>query len=668
MFENSELRELRSRWKEMYPAARRKGIICPLCGNGSGEDGDGVTENPKSRNHSLKCFKCGFSGDVIDLKMQEKGLTFIQAVRECEGILGMTGPEALEGPNKAVKEKSGEIYPDAEKAVNEPQNGPVADYLEYYAECMERFSDPEALAYLKSRGITPEKAANYCGYDPAWISPTAAERNRKEGKPLPYPSKRIIIWSSAGPEGKLNHYVARSIDGNKVSKPNENGNGAIGFMNYDALFSQSPVFITEGAFDALAIMETGAAALSLNSTSNAKALLSRIRALEGPNREELTDMVYLCLDKDGAGNGATEALVRGFEEMGIKAADVRDKIIFAGKDANEALIADRERFFKAVKAVEQGIMAAFLEEAQSEAYKPFKTGEKWFDDLLGGGVIRQTLFLLLAAPGTGKTTLCQQIAEGMAAVGKKVIYLNLEMSRQQMIAKSLSRRLYLKNKSKPGKGLSAVDILQGYRWTPEQRKAILEEAAEYEREILGNLQYNPDGVGTDVNAISQYLDHVGAAAARKGENGPVIFLDYLHLVTGQGLDVQELMKRTVTALKTYAARYNTFCCAISASNRTSNSSGKITLESGRDSSSLEYTADYQAGLNYLELEREGAKNVSLETLQAQRPREMSLKVLKARFGMAGQRVILNYDSKSNVFWEKEYSDEEPEIPFEVKRL
>ena len=57
-----------------HQRARRKGWLCPLCGNGGGSDGDGVTENPHSPGH-YKCFRCGASGSVLDWLAMERGIT-----------------------------------------------------------------------------------------------------------------------------------------------------------------------------------------------------------------------------------------------------------------------------------------------------------------------------------------------------------------------------------------------------------------------------------------------------------------------------------------------------------------------------------------------------------------------------------------------------------------
>ena len=51
---------IKSSWKQLYPADKgkgsRQGIICPICGSGSGKNGTGITEKPGSK-HFLKCWR-----------------------------------------------------------------------------------------------------------------------------------------------------------------------------------------------------------------------------------------------------------------------------------------------------------------------------------------------------------------------------------------------------------------------------------------------------------------------------------------------------------------------------------------------------------------------------------------------------------------------------------
>ena len=84
-------KEVRASWKQLYRVDKKgKGIICPLCGSGSGKNGTGITANSNhGKPYSLKCWSCGFSGDVIDLMKQETGADFETALRDATARLGM---------------------------------------------------------------------------------------------------------------------------------------------------------------------------------------------------------------------------------------------------------------------------------------------------------------------------------------------------------------------------------------------------------------------------------------------------------------------------------------------------------------------------------------------------------------------------------------------------
>ena len=308
----------------------------------------------------------------------------------------------------------------------------------------------------------------------------------------------------------------------------------------------------------------------------------------------------------------------------------------------------------------------FMGKIQEETYKPLPTGMNSLDRLLGGGIQRQSLVILTAAPGTGKTTLAQQIFETMAMHGTDVIYLNLEMSREQLLARSLSRIIHENNGN-----VSASDILKGYEWKnmDARKNLILSAAEEYRAKIAPTMHYNPEECNTLLPVIIETLNKAAAVAKAAGKPAPVCVLDYLHLVTVDGrMDPQETVKQTVAALKQYAIDNNTFVFAISANNRMTNSAGRINLESGRDSSALEYTADILLSLNYRALHEkmeityfspeEGRKITEtasannpdhMEYLLKQSPREMLVQVLKNRMTEPGGKLYLNFYPQHSKF-------------------
>ena len=616
--------------------------ICPLCGNGSGSSGDGLTRNPKSKDgNGLKCFKCGFSGDIIDLYQQTNGTDHNETLSLLADMTGViidhTAQRAAESHENT---RQGTIAPAAAEKPTEATREPQADYTEYYKACKARINDPAAVAYLESRCISVETAKKYwIGYDPAADPANAPGAIGDEYKPHPCP--RIISPTSES------HYVGRRIDGGKeFAKVNSKG-GHPGIFNAAALYAPDvrEVFITEGIFDALSVIEAGAPAIAINSTSNAPALLKRMEA------KRTAATLVLCLDNDEAGQRAAQELREGLQRLEVKY--ITADICCGYNDPNDALRANRAAFNTAVRAAQRearkDYLTAFLDTIQTEAYKPYQTGLKFFDDLLCGGVIRQTLLLLLAAPGTGKTTLAQQIGEQMAAHGKPVVYLNLEMSREQMTAKAISGRL-----ARKGHKMTALQVMQGYQWTDEQRAAVVDVVDEYREKIAPHIAYNPDGIGSDLEKIKAYLQRIGAKAKSDGKQAPVVILDYLHLVSsGAGLDVKELIKQTVTALKEYAIDYNTFVIGIVATNRDSNRDGRITMESGRDSSNLEYTADYQLSLNYYDIDNGTVKPSDVEEisrLQQQKWRQMIIRVLKGRFVTPGRTARVYFNAANNLFY------------------
>ena len=303
---------------------------------------------------------------------------------------------------------------------------------------------------------------------------------------------------------------------------------------------------------------------------------------------------------------------------------------------------------------------SFLEKVQTDIYKPLQTGMPAFDEMLGGGILRQSLVILSAAPGTGKTTLAQQIFETMATTGgADVVFLNLEMSREQLLARSLSRMIHRK-----GHSMNAADVLKGYKWTDAQRGFVMEAADEYRSRIAPHFVYNPQGMGCTYQSIGTVLAKYGDAMKAQGRRAPVVVLDYLHLVSSDKKeDAQEIIKSTVQMLKDYAVKYDTFVFALSATNRTSNAAGTITQESGRDSSGIEYTADYLLALNYKALAMQEKKDDGtkykasnpndMEELQNKSPREMLVQVLKNRMNAAGGKLFLAFDSAHSIFYPME---------------
>ena len=156
--------EIRSRYAEyLQPAKKKNTYICPLCGNGTGSTGDGMAVDPHGDRLHLKCFKCNFYGDIIELYQQEHNTTQQEAFNALYKHFNIdlsnyttSSENTAHGANKAPL-AAVEYEPEA-----------AADYTSFYNEARQRITDDAAQEYLKQRGLSLETVAPFwLGYDPA---------------------------------------------------------------------------------------------------------------------------------------------------------------------------------------------------------------------------------------------------------------------------------------------------------------------------------------------------------------------------------------------------------------------------------------------------------------------------------------------------------------------
>ena len=666
---------------EYLEKSKKGNYCCPFCGSGTGKSQTGAVKYYPETNRFF-CHSCNKSGDVIDAYQNRTGADFNTAFSLLAAEMGLQ----IDGAGAAqshAKERGQNSMP---KDTREPQNATEQDFTEYYRACRERLTEPAAVEYLKSRGISTKTAAAYwIGFDPA-ADPASAPGAGGEKK---HPCPRLII-----PTGK-GHYVGRRIDGQKdFDKVNAKGSTP-GIFNQKALYAQEvrEVFVVEGAFDALSLLEIGKPAIALNSAGNFEALLKMLK--EKPTAAAL----ILCPDNDADPQTAEKikgqfaTLAEGLQGLNIPylTADINGQY----KDANEHLTGDKAAFIAAVEqAAHQiesksdagaGMLDAFLGKVQQRDFEPIPTGITDLDRALEGGFTRKTLVMLGAAPGMGKTALAQWIFENMASAGHDVLYINLEMAREQLLARSLSRLCWKYEKQ----DISALDVLRGYAWNDETRQAITRTAERYKADIAEHFIYNPAGVTNHINSILSAMQTTTARLTRQGKQAPIICIDYLQMIDSGERDAVEGLKNVIKRLKDFAIEHNTVVFVIMANNRTANKSGAADMESGRDTSAIEYSGDLMLGLVYTAIEdhreyesgtdKKGAPVYSVYDLDEIRRlkreaheqgrevpavcKELSVKVNKNRFGEDGRRANLIFDGKHSTFYLKEYVQNQQENPF-----
>lgn len=246
-----------------------------------------------------------------------------------------------------------------------------------------------------------------------------------------------------------------------------------------------------------------------------------------------------------------------------------------------------------------------------------------------------------------------QMADQIAASGRDVLILSLEMSANELISKSISRitltrglrtgadsRLY-----KTSRGITV-----GSRWKKydtAQKNYIFDCMAEY-GETCANHIFIKEGVG-----------NIGVTEARKAVadhhkytgNYPVLIVDYLQALAGQ--DPRETDKARVDGnvleLKRISRDYKIPVFCISSFNR-QNYTEAVNMAAFKESGMIEYSSDVLIGL---QLKGAGSKNFDMEDEKDKDPREIELLILKNRQGEAGKRAFVEfkYFPKFNYFEE-----------------
>ena len=260
----------------------------------------------------------------------------------------------------------------------------------------------------------------------------------------------------------------------------------------------------------------------------------------------------------------------------------------------------------------------------------------------------------------------------MAAAGNTVIFINLEMSREQLIARSLARII----EEEYNTTIPTTKILKGYEWNDMQREKITAALKIYTEKTAPFICYNPEPKkepGKEDKETSTAEIHQIIEIARKdaekakaaGLNAPILVIDYLQVLEADGKeDKAEIIKEAIKLLKRYAIECNSIVFAITAQGREANKDGTSTLESGRDTSNIEYGADLVLGLDFTlclpkEEEVKDKKTGIIKKqlvagkraaeLTPQEKRKKTLVIHKARFSEAPKRIELLFNSESMSF-------------------
>lgn len=314
------------------------------------------------------------------------------------------------------------------------------------------------------------------------------------------------------------------------------------------------------------------------------------------------------------------------------------------------------------------IIDSFFETIDSGIYKPCPTGFTKLDEKTNGGISNQSLVILGGGTSVGKTTFTLNLMSNFAKT-RPIVYYTLEMSEEQILSKLYSHLAFKSN----GMKVSNSNILQSYdknKMTEYQRGKLLEAIREHEE--LNNIFVRfPES--SNIDFLMNEIVQITKELKEQGQLAPIIVIDYLQFIQGgQKEDIQSLIKRIQRNLKKYAIEENTIVFLLSANSREANRRKESDIDSGRDTSDIEYTSDYNMQLNFYEYEHRTNTKASVKQLSRANPKKMTITIHKQRFGERGLMIDYYFNGISNTFEEIQeesplFDDEEEEIEETPKR-
>lgn len=261
----------------------------------------------------------------------------------------------------------------------------------------------------------------------------------------------------------------------------------------------------------------------------------------------------------------------------------------------------------------------YLSEVGGGKVKPYvPSGYTALDELLGGGFVKEGLYILAARPGCGKTTLAIQMAEKVAKTGKPVLFMSLEMSKRQITAKRVSAFT----------NIGYTKVITAELTQSENAKVA---------EACGTLAERPLIINKRAGAS---VDDI-AFLARQVKGLEFIVIDYLGLIRHKGgKSIYEQVTETSNSLKRLARNLGVPILCLAQLNREveSRADGKPRTSDLRDSGAIEQDAD-----GILLLSRD------MQPQEGMAPAELLCQVGKNRHGRVGEVKFNFYLTNGGIY-------------------
>jgi replicative DNA helicase len=607
-----------------------------------------------SRRNRCHCFSCGVDYDIFDVVAIDTGLSGKELFNHVYSLYNISVDyenSKNQTSSKSIPQPESKTKIDINKKT---QNEDRENLTEFFEKC---HAAVEKTDYWKKRGLSKATVDAYnLGY---WEE-----------------KRRFVI-----PTGDFSYNARATWEADKKErylKPK----GQFELFNLKAIpLAEQPVFVVEGEFDALSIIEAGGIAVALGSSSN-------LRFIEFLKSNRPKYPLILALDNDEAGRAGEAKLSEELTKIQVDFVDA--DITFGFKDANEALVEDRESFVQSVLNAKNNVLNLLEEKRQKEAEAYYQTsavnglsefiadierrhnkdcvstGFENLDEILDGGFY-PGLYIIGAISSLGKTTFALQVADNAAKKGQDVLVFSLEMGKQELIAKSISRLSFQKCKSWGSEldfATTTRNLMKGKSLNSKERVDFLNECIKGYSDYAGRIFYHI-GIG-DIGV--EKIKSVIARHIRITGRKPLVIIDYLQIIAPfdmRATDKQNTDK-AVVELKRASRDYDVPIFAISSFNR-ENYTSPVNIASFKESGAIEYTSDVLMalqfkGMDYLKKEDgkyEDEKSRTARIIQLRneqeknaeipgKAQELQLKILKNRNGRKGG-VDLEFHPMFNCF-------------------
>ena len=607
-----------------------------------------------SRRNRCHCFSCGVDYDIFDVVAIDTGLSGKELFNHVYSLYNISvdyDNSKSQTSSKSIPQPESKTKIDINK---KSQNEDRENLTEFFEKC---HAAVEKTDYWKKRGLSKATVDAYnLGY---WEE-----------------KRRFVI-----PTGDFSYNARATWEADKKErylKPK----GQFELFNLKAIpLAEQPVFVVEGEFDALSIIEAGGIAVALGSSSN-------LRFIEFLKSNRPKYPLIMALDNDEAGRAGEAKLSEELTKIQVDFVDA--DITFGYKDANEALVEDRESFVQSVLNAKNNVLNLLEEKRQKEAEAYYQTsavnglsefiadierrhnkdcvstGFENLDEILDGGFY-PGLYIIGAISSLGKTTFALQVADNAAKKGQDVLVFSLEMGKQELIAKSISRLSFQKCKSWGSEldfATTTRNLMNGKSLNSKERVDFLNECIKGYSDYAGRIFYHI-GIG-DIGV--EKIKSVIARHIRITGRKPLVIIDYLQIIAPfdmRATDKQNTDK-AVVELKRASRDYDVPIFAISSFNR-ENYTSPVNIASFKESGAIEYTSDVLMalqfkGMDYLKKEDgkyEDEKSRTARIIQLRneqeknaeipgKAQELQLKILKNRNGRKGG-VDLEFHPMFNCF-------------------